>query len=149
MIITKANLKDLKEIVEIAAASIKSHRKYNPVLYDPDKALDFYKKCLKKSIQKDIFIVAEAKERVVGYVYGDVKQWYPGYNIGSVIDIAVKGEHQGKGIGKLLLNKIINSFREKGCKEVILQVNVQNERAIGLYKSFGFEPWKYELKKKL
>lgn len=80
MKIIKAKLKDLKELIEIAAENINFHSKCDNSLYDANKAIDFYKKCLKKSIQKDIFFVAENCGRIIGYVYRDIEQWYPGYD---------------------------------------------------------------------
>lgn len=57
----------------------------------------------------------------------------------EVTNIVTKKVERKKGIGKLLLDKLINmTITEK--KEVIsLEVNEKNIIAINLYKNFGFE----------
>lgn len=147
MKIRKAKLKDLREISEISKESIKFHSKYETIRYDVNKIIPFYTAWLEKLIQKNVFLVTELDKRVVGYVCGDIKEWYPDYKIGSVIDLAVKKEYQGKGIGKKLLNSIVDLFKEKNCKEIKIDVHMKNKKAFNLYKSLGFGPWKYEMKK--
>ncbi|MBR1622915.1 MAG: ribosomal protein S18-alanine N-acetyltransferase [Pseudobutyrivibrio sp.] len=54
-------------------------------------------------------------------------------------DIVVAKEHQGKGIGKELLENTIQEARDKGVDTIFLEVRVSNKAARGLYASFGFE----------
>ena len=57
----------------------------------------------------------------------------------EILNFCVDKNNQGKSIGKKLLNyAIINAFKEK-CKNVILDVRKDNNRAINLYESFGFK----------
>ena len=57
----------------------------------------------------------------------------------EILNFCVDKNSQGKSIGKKLLNyAIINAFKEK-CKNVILDVRKDNNRAINLYESFGFK----------
>ena len=44
-----------------------------------------------------------------------------------------------KGIGKLLLAKLIEITKQENKDEISLEVNEINEPAISLYSSFGFE----------
>ncbi len=46
-------------------------------------------------------------------------------------------EHQGKGIGKALLDAAIAALPE-GTTELLLDVLVTNEKAIGFYRAHGF-----------
>jgi len=52
--------------------------------------------------------------------------------------IGVKRELQGRGIGRALLKTLLQEAAGKGAKEVILEVNEKNRKAISLYKAFGF-----------
>ena len=52
--------------------------------------------------------------------------------------LAVDERYRGKGIGSLLLNRIIETARSKNCRNVVLEVDGDNEPAIGLYRKFGF-----------
>ncbi len=56
----------------------------------------------------------------------------------NVHDIAILPEYRGKGIGKKLLEKIIDVGREKGFCKITLEVRHDNINAQKLYKSLGF-----------
>lgn len=56
----------------------------------------------------------------------------------EIYDIAVKEEFQGKGIGKLLLKHLIDFCKSKNVNTIFLEVNNINNKAINLYKNFGF-----------
>jgi len=52
--------------------------------------------------------------------------------------IGVKRELQRRGIGRALLKTLLEEAAGKGAKEVILEVNEKNRKAVSLYKAFGF-----------
>ncbi|WP_456329563.1 N-acetyltransferase family protein [Archaeoglobus sp.] len=53
--------------------------------------------------------------------------------------IAVSPLRRNSGVGSLLLEKIIESVREGGGKEIECYVSVDNDEGIGLLTKFGFE----------
>lgn len=57
-------------------------------------------------------------------------------------DILVTESMRGKGLGKMLIERLIEEAREKGFKRMIWQVLDWNESAINFYKKFGakFDP---------
>jgi len=55
-----------------------------------------------------------------------------------VSNVCVDTAHQGRGIGRFLLENIISYARSKHCQSIILDVSKDNERAIYLYKKMGF-----------
>lgn len=59
-------------------------------------------------------------------------------NIGVVDTLAVLHSHHHRGIGSSLLSLGIQSLIERGCKKIELGVEVNNEKALNLYKKFGF-----------
>ncbi|HZH71067.1 MAG TPA: GNAT family N-acetyltransferase [Mariniphaga sp.] len=52
-------------------------------------------------------------------------------------DLYVKPEYRGKGIGKALLNKIIETAKERNCARVEWAVLNWNQPAIEFYKKIG------------
>lgn len=54
------------------------------------------------------------------------------------LGISVLKEYWGNGIAKKLINYAINYCRENSIKKIELTVRTDNERALKLYKSFGF-----------
>lgn len=57
-------------------------------------------------------------------------------------DIIVTEKMRGRGIGKLLMDRLIEEARQKGFKRMAWQVLDWNEPAIGFYKKYGvdFDP---------
>ncbi len=78
---------------------------------------------------------------VVG-VRGDEVLCYGGFHKvldeAHVTNIAVKASERGKGLGKFLMCELISRARLNGVKYMTLEVKSINERAINMYKSFGF-----------
>lgn len=56
-----------------------------------------------------------------------------------ITNIAVKAEYRGRGIGRLLMNQLLECAKSAGVNRVTLEVKDINERAVNMYKSFGFE----------
>jgi len=61
-------------------------------------------------------------------------------NIGLIADLSVPPNYQHRKIGSALLATGIETLLEKGCKTINLSVHAENEKAMGLYKKFGFYP---------
>jgi ribosomal protein S18 acetylase RimI-like enzyme len=59
----------------------------------------------------------------------------------NVHDLAVRPEHRGRGIGRLLLEEIERRAHARGSSKLTLEVHATNEGAIRLYRRFGFGPW--------
>ena len=51
-------------------------------------------------------------------------------------------EFRGRGVGKALMNEIINRGNLYGCAKITLEVREDNYRAQELYKSVGFDDCK-------
>ncbi|WNO61512.1 ribosomal protein S18-alanine N-acetyltransferase [Rheinheimera sp. MMS21-TC3] len=56
----------------------------------------------------------------------------------ELFNICVNPNHQGKGLGKQLLQKLIADLTAKQVTELWLEVRASNQAAIGLYERFGF-----------
>jgi RimJ/RimL family protein N-acetyltransferase len=55
------------------------------------------------------------------------------------LGIHVRRRHWGKGVGTGLMKEAIKLAKEFGCRRLMLGTIEGNERAIGLYKKFGFQ----------
>jgi ribosomal protein S18 acetylase RimI-like enzyme len=58
---------------------------------------------------------------------------------GAVYGFVVEPARRGQGIGRQALREFCRSLRSDGARQVRLEVAVENERALGLYTSLGFE----------
>src|ERR1700728_2561422 len=63
----------------------------------------------------------------------------PGGTQADVLTIAVRKAYWGQGIGSGPLRALVNGARERGRREVFLEVRADNTRAHGLYLRRGFE----------
>jgi [ribosomal protein S18]-alanine N-acetyltransferase len=57
----------------------------------------------------------------------------------DVVTLAVAADHWGEGIGTALLEGLIGETTRRGCRELFLEVRVDNDRAKRLYRRHGFE----------
>jgi ribosomal-protein-alanine N-acetyltransferase len=55
-----------------------------------------------------------------------------------LLDVAVAAQRQGQGLGRYLLDKIMARARGMGMESVLLEVRPSNERALQVYKNYGF-----------
>ncbi len=58
---------------------------------------------------------------------------------GDVQTIALSEQYRGKGIGRELLNTLIDAARQRQARQLFLEVRADNANAIALYQSSGFE----------
>jgi len=59
----------------------------------------------------------------------------------NIHDLAVAAQHQGRGIGRALIERVSDDARARGCCKVTLEVHETNENAKRLYRKTGFGPW--------
>jgi GNAT superfamily N-acetyltransferase len=57
----------------------------------------------------------------------------------NIHDVFVFKEHRGKGVGRQLMNGIIDEAKTRKCSRLTLEVRKDNHKAQILYSSLGFE----------
>lgn len=55
-----------------------------------------------------------------------------------LLNLAVAGDRHGQGIGRHLLDKLSARARERGMESILLEVRPSNERALKVYKQYGY-----------
>jgi len=89
---------------------------------------------LKLQRDPDLFLVAELEGEIVGSLMGG----WDGRR-GWIYHLAVKPEHQRKGIGVGLVHEVEKRLVAKGAKKVNAQVYKSNERSSAFFKAIGYE----------
>ena len=56
-----------------------------------------------------------------------------------ILTVVVAPEHQGKGVGRMMMTFMMDVARTRFVDKVFLEVRPSNERAIALYTSMGFK----------
>jgi len=121
LIVRKAEEKDLSEVYNIELSSFDQP-------YPPQLLYLYY------HLSGDLFLVAENAGRVVGYVIGIMGK----DKAAHVISLAVHPDFRRRGIGKELLQKLLEALLERGATHVRLEVENSNEAALALYQKLGF-----------
>ncbi|MGE5508808.1 MAG: ribosomal protein S18-alanine N-acetyltransferase [Chitinophagales bacterium] len=83
--------------------------------------------------ERAVYLVAREDGRVVGYV----GMWRI-LNEGHITNLAVHPDQRRRGIGRRLLQALVNISRTRGIDRLTLEVRVSNTPAQTLYESFGF-----------
>ncbi|HEY8390682.1 MAG TPA: ribosomal protein S18-alanine N-acetyltransferase [Clostridia bacterium] len=86
-------------------------------------------------INSDIsrLFVYESDNRIVGYTVVTLI-----FDEAHLDNIAVDFASRGKGIGKQLVQYVIDFANKNNIHKITLEVRISNTTAINLYKSFGF-----------
>ena len=54
-------------------------------------------------------------------------------------DLFVREDARGTGVGRALVQGVVDLARERGCRRIELDANEDNAAALALYRSFGFD----------
>lgn len=112
---------DLDEILAIENDSF-------PLPWNRDHFLDELKSAYAFPL---VAIVPE--QRIAGYICPRLL-----LDEGHILDIAVHRDFRGRGVGRLLVERVLRECREGGAEVVTLEVRPSNEAAIALYRRLGF-----------
>lgn len=80
-----------------------------------------------------IFLVAQQDEAVIGYALA----WII-VDEAHIVNLAVEAEQRGHGIGRVLVERLLEESRKRGARCATLEVRDGNEAAVGLYRKLGF-----------
>lgn len=140
-IIEVPKIEDFKRVNELARQVHELHASWRPDIFlKVDEVID--KEEFKEKIQAKEIYIAKTEEKIVGYITLNLKEKrnpimkYKKYL--TIEAICVDKDERSKGIGTLLLNYAKNKGKEKGCTDLYLTVNKENENAIKIYEKLGF-----------
>ena len=86
-----------------------------------------------------IFVAVDDTGRVTGWSALNPFHARMGYRFTSENSVYVAADMRGKGIGKLLLEPLIDGARTRGLHVIIAVIDADNEASIRLHAAFGFE----------
>ena len=81
-----------------------------------------------------MFLVAETKDRVVGYVVA-----LDAADEGEILNVAVAPDVRRGGIGRALVQAVIAALAERGVRQIYLEVRESNAGARVMYGALGFQ----------
>ncbi len=84
-----------------------------------------------------LFISCKINNLIVGTALLSTYKVISGYR-GMVDDVVVDASHRGKGIGRKLMQKLLEEGKKIGLDEILLFTGHHRTPAIALYTSLGF-----------
>ena len=135
--VRKATETDLPQILDIYNDAILN----TTAVYDYEPhTLEMRKQWFETKQQQGFPVfVAEENNEVLGFSsFGLFRAW-AGYKYSVEHSIYVKDGQRGKGIGKLLMQPLIDAAKEMKLHTIIAGIDADNKLSIDFHKQFGFE----------
>ena len=130
-----AELSDAEALTRIFA----DRSAYAQTLQLPFQSLEVWRKRLATNDDTQITLVATVAGEVIGNL-GLTRFTRPRRAHVGEIGMAVRDDWQGKGVGSALIEAALDlADNWLGLRRIELHVHADNERAIALYRKFGFE----------
>jgi phosphinothricin acetyltransferase len=89
----------------------------------------------------DAVLVAEVDGAVVGFAaYGEFRDngLWPGYRFTAELTIHVDGAHHGRGVGRALMDGLVDAARTAGLHVLVAAVDGENQGSIDFHLACGF-----------
>lgn len=112
---------------------------------DLDRIMEIENKTFTPPWSREAFLLELNKNLLAKYIVGMVDGDIAGYggiwliiDEGHITNIAVEEKYRGLGVGKKIVEGLINLCVDRGLRAMTLEVRKSNEIAKSLYKKYGF-----------
>ena len=109
-------------------------------VYPTAWTLNFFRLML--GMTEDLFLVALENDEVIGYTVGEVRKMGRKADlktVGHILNVAVRGDCQGMGVGTLLMDEVEGRLWRMGVDLVYLEVRASNTGAKTMYRKRGYQ----------
>ena len=134
--IRKATVNDLKDITDIYNYAI---LETNATFDTEIKTLEDRKEWFKKHGERYPILVAEEDGNIVGWASLSKYSTKCAYSDTVELSLYIRPEHQKKGIGKQLMERIIEEGEKAGLHAILARITDGNKVSIRLHEMFGFK----------
>lgn len=135
---------DVDALADLVARLKRLNGEFDPLLKPADNLISVSKEYVRSKISSSnsVVLVAEIDGKVVGVVIGDLEDrlFYEPRIAGVIKEFYILPEYRRKGLGKRMLNEIIEALRKKGAQMIMADFPALNEIAIEFYKKMNFRP---------
>jgi L-amino acid N-acyltransferase YncA len=83
-------------------------------------------------------LVATWRGEIVGYAYAVLFRKRPAYRFTAKHSIYVHQDHLGRGIGRRLLQELIDACAAAGFRQMIGYIDADNTASLAIHETFGF-----------
>ena len=137
MKIKKATLKDVKEIAELSLEYAKYESKLNKEI--KIKSLREIEKEERNWIKLGTkYILAKEGKETLGILSFNIDRRGK-EKVGVLHTTIIKEKSRGKGVGKALVNYVLDYFKKNKCRRVKTFIHIKNKNAFKFWTKQGFE----------
>jgi phosphinothricin acetyltransferase len=134
-IIRPANLSDAEAILSIYAPYITG----TCVSFETEvPQLDAFRERMRGIMEEYPCYVCEYNGKVVGYAYASKYAERRAYRFSADLSVYIAPEHHGKGVGRMLYEKLMSELFRRGFYTVYACVTAENEGSVSFHKALGF-----------
>lgn len=142
IVIRNAEIEDTKKIDEFLTKLILDERKYDPNINENCEITNYYENIISK--EDTCILVAEYDRKLVGYLYGFIKN--DGDTCISLVSkldaLYVEEDFRNMNIGNNLIEEFKKWCLTRNVKNIEVNLWQNNEIAFKLYSKHGFKPSK-------
>ncbi|MFX0095698.1 MAG: GNAT family N-acetyltransferase [Candidatus Hodarchaeota archaeon] len=148
--VRSAHLRDLDRLGDLWFYQRQYHERWDELYTSDSNAQIIWKEQIQSSLEQPnhcVLVAEDALGKIVGYIHGSFYPWpfSPQEYYGSLNTIAVAEEIQDQGIGKKLVESLLQWFRYQQVDHISVHVDHRNRKAIKLYEKVGFRSYQYRL----
>jgi [ribosomal protein S18]-alanine N-acetyltransferase len=127
IVVRRLRAKDLDFILLIEKAS------FGTDAYDRNLFAEFLGKC------GDLFLAAERKGRICGYLIACIRDGAPkGIRTAELVSVATDPQFRGLGVASRLMDSTLRRLRLRHVDRLVLMVRLTNGPARAFYEKYGF-----------
>ncbi|MGZ3698446.1 MAG: arsinothricin resistance N-acetyltransferase ArsN1 family B [Bdellovibrionota bacterium] len=93
---------------------------------------------VEETLKKFPWLVYELGGEVVGYAYAGTHRARAAYRWSVESSVYVSANHQKKGIGKALYQKLFQMLKDQGVVNVFGGITLPNPASVAIHEAFGF-----------
>lgn len=99
------------------------------------------RKRIETRLERHAWYVYEDRDsgQVEAYAYAGIWRERQAYRFTAEVTVYVCDKCQGKGIGKALYTRLIDSMREKGYQVLVAGIALPNQNSIKVHEAMGFK----------
>ncbi|NIO37222.1 GNAT family N-acetyltransferase [Candidatus Bathyarchaeota archaeon] len=135
-LIREAKIEDVSFIVDMIRSGSREgafHRAPSQTLSTEEQMRGFRKYAFEDRPNGYAILIYQIGDAIAGYVDYQVEK-----GVARILGIFVYKTRRRRGIGKELMERILNDLTKKGCHKVRLKVFSENRGALEFYRNLGF-----------
>nr|WP_206529645.1 GNAT family N-acetyltransferase [Brevibacillus sp. SYP-B805] len=135
IVIRDAEESDLPKLLEIYNHVVRT----SPATFDlEEQTLEQRKRWFQKFDKTHPLIVAVENDAVIGYASLSRFREKSAYNQTGESSVYIHHAHQGKGVGRLLMEALLHRAKELGYHVIVAGITGGNEASVRLHERLGF-----------